>query len=178
MSPESKPRRLTDEHRANISRGVRQALSTPQMSEKLSQAQQAIWAQNPERRIRQSEIQLQYWQDPNHKAKMTESRTGIPVSKKTRKKISKALTGKPSPLKGRVLPEEHKRKIAQARKEQYVDLDLFKIGRESGILPTIFSEEEIKVLEDYFQDKKIKKDPNEGISGLLDKLSIAIANSS
>ena len=171
---EKQPRRLTEAHRANIRRGTQKTLSTPEMHNRLSLIQAAVW-KSPERRKTQSQRQIELWQNPEHREKKRISHLGIKNKPETRRKISKALKGRPSPLRGREMPQAHRAKIAHSRKEQYVDLDLFKIGKNANILASIFNEGEIETLERYFKSKKIKREPGERVSSLLDMLSIAVA---
>lgn len=198
MAVERQQRRLTEKHRSNISSGTRKVLSTPQMSERLSQIQQRIWDESPQRKQEQSLTQTLLWQDPNHRRKMIESRTGIRLSKKHRKNISAALSGRVSPLRGRTMSDEHREKISLAKRkrdelkkqekqnqppfppseeeiiEENVDLNLWKSAIEENLIGPILNQNLLTKEE----IDKIKRDLEAGIEPpetLMDKFSIAVA---
>lgn len=199
MTKERQSRRLTEEHKTNISISTTAALASPEMRARLSLTQSRIWTENPQRRNEQSRIQRELWSDPRHRRRMSGAHIGNSNTEETRDKIKKALKGKPSPLRGREMPKEHRAKIGDAQRKNWenpeyrenrqktrearkngitqvdeIDTSLWEAAIEENLIDSIIkqnlmTQDEIDKIRRYNENGK--KPPEK----LMDKFSIAIA---
>lgn len=79
--------------------------------------------------------------------------------------------------RGRTLSQDHRENIANALRQRTLDRELLQIASEKGVLTQVLSQTEIALVTRYIYQRGRRQNPSDRLLSLLNKLSIAVANS-